>query len=99
MSAHSRADGSSVAVDAPQSAAGGGSGKEKGKAAAAEGAEGAAAGGQGEGEEGAKGVLRVESYTPPDPGPYPQNQPPRNKVRFTPVQVEAVMAGEGGRGG
>ncbi len=35
----------------------------------------------------------VESYTPPDPGPYPQDQPRRNAVRFTPVQVEAIRSG------
>lgn len=37
--------------------------------------------------------LEVVSYTPPNPGPYPQNQPPTNRVRFTPVQVEAIMSG------
>ena len=26
-------------------------------------------------------------YRPPNPGPYPQDQPQRNAVRFTPVQV------------
>ena len=31
--------------------------------------------------------LTAESYTPPDPGPYPQDKPPENSVRFTPVQV------------
>ena len=31
--------------------------------------------------------LTAESYTPPDPGPYPQDKPPENPVRFTPVQV------------
>ena len=31
--------------------------------------------------------LVAESYTPPDPGPYPQDKPPENPVRFTPVQV------------
>ncbi len=29
----------------------------------------------------------AESYLPPNPGPYPQDKPPENKVRFTPVQV------------
>lgn len=29
----------------------------------------------------------VEAYTPPDPGPYPQDQPRQNSVRFTPTQV------------
>ena len=38
-------------------------------------------------------VVRVESYRPPDPGPYPQDEPPQNTVRFTPVQVEAIRAG------
>lgn len=35
----------------------------------------------------------MEAYVPPDPGPYPQDQPRTNRVRFTPVQVEAIMAG------
>ena len=35
----------------------------------------------------APAVLKAESYTPPDPGPYPQDKPPENSVRFTPVQV------------
>ena len=34
-------------------------------------------------------TLIAESYTPPDPGPYPQDKPPENPVRFTPVQVHA----------
>lgn len=37
----------------------------------------------------AAGELVVEAYVPPDPGPYPQDQPRRNAVRFTPVQVRA----------
>lgn len=37
------------------------------------------------------GELLVESYVPPDPGPYPQDQPRRNAVRFTPVQVRLKM--------
>ncbi|GAX76342.1 hypothetical protein CEUSTIGMA_g3788.t1 [Chlamydomonas eustigma] len=65
LSAHSRADGSSVAVQLPAPMD----------------------------DSAAKEVLTVESYTPPDPGPYPQNQPRRNQVRFTPVQVEAITAG------
>ena len=28
-------------------------------------------------------TLIVEAYTPPDPGPYPQDQPKQNSVRFT----------------
>ncbi|BDA47113.1 probable NFX1-type zinc finger-containing protein 1 at C-terminar half [Coccomyxa sp. Obi] len=35
----------------------------------------------------------AESYAPADPGPYPQDKPPENQVRFTPVQVEAIKAG------
>lgn len=34
-----------------------------------------------------KEKLIVESYIPPDPGPYPQDQPKQNSVRFTPTQV------------
>jgi intron-binding protein aquarius len=37
--------------------------------------------------------IQVESYVPPDPGPFPEDQPELNKVRFTPVQVEAIRAG------
>lgn len=37
--------------------------------------------------------LVVESYTPVDPGPYPQDLPPQNTVRFTPVQTQAIMSG------
>lgn len=37
--------------------------------------------------------LVVKSYVPPDPGPYPQDQPKQNTVRFTPVQVDAVLSG------
>ncbi len=43
--------------------------------------------------EGSKGKLVVESYTPVDPGPYPQDLPPQNRVRFTPVQTQAIMSG------
>lgn len=38
-------------------------------------------------------VLLVEPYQPPDPGPYPQDQPRQNQVRFTPVQVQAILSG------
>ncbi|XP_041989829.1 RNA helicase aquarius-like [Salvia splendens] len=37
--------------------------------------------------------LVVESYVPPDPGPYPQDQPKLNSVRFTPTQVGAIISG------
>lgn len=47
----------------------------------------------------APGEMVVESYVPPDPGPYPQDQPRRNMVRFTPVQVRGKEGGYGGTGG
>lgn len=34
--------------------------------------------------------LTVQSYIPQDPGPYPQDKPPENTVRFTPVQVRLL---------
>lgn len=37
--------------------------------------------------------LIVEAYMPPDPGPYPQDQPKQNSVRFTPTQVGAIISG------
>ncbi|EPS73528.1 hypothetical protein M569_01225, partial [Genlisea aurea] len=37
--------------------------------------------------------LLVEAYIPPDPGPYPQDQPKKNFVRFTPTQVQAIISG------
>jgi len=37
--------------------------------------------------------LVVESYAPPHPGPYPQDRARANNIRFTPVQVEAVLSG------
>ncbi|KAK4379778.1 hypothetical protein RND71_001640 [Anisodus tanguticus] len=37
--------------------------------------------------------LNVEAYIPPDPGPYPQDQPKWNSVRFTPTQVGAIISG------
>ncbi|KAK7308329.1 hypothetical protein VNO77_41931 [Canavalia gladiata] len=40
-----------------------------------------------------KDTLIIETYTPPDPGPYPQDQPKQNSVRFTPTQVEAIISG------
>ncbi|KAL6757285.1 hypothetical protein V8C86DRAFT_1695364 [Haematococcus lacustris] len=55
--------------------------------AGAEGVNGSSTGASG------KPVLVVEGYVPPDPGPYPQDAPRMNSVRFTPVQVEAIIAG------
>ncbi|ONI20706.1 hypothetical protein PRUPE_2G030100 [Prunus persica] len=40
-----------------------------------------------------KEKIVVEAYTPPDPGPYPQDQPKKNSVRFTPTQVGAIISG------
>eukprot|EP00879_Flechtneria_rotunda_P027293 GHRR01029235.1.p1 GENE.GHRR01029235.1~~GHRR01029235.1.p1 ORF type:complete len:288 (+),score=88.81 GHRR01029235.1:342-1205(+) len=40
-----------------------------------------------------KPVLLVEHYRPVNMGPYPEDKPKGNEVRFTPVQVEAVGAG------
>uniref|UniRef100_A0A7S3R311 Intron-binding protein aquarius n=1 Tax=Dunaliella tertiolecta TaxID=3047 RepID=A0A7S3R311_DUNTE len=40
-----------------------------------------------------KKELLVESYVPPDPGPYPEDKPRTNSVRFTAVQTEAIMSG------
>lgn len=37
--------------------------------------------------------LVVETYVPPDPGPYPQDKPKQNSVRFTPTQVGAIISG------
>ena len=34
-----------------------------------------------------------KAYIPPDPGPYPEDQPRQNTVRFTPVQAQAVLSG------
>ncbi|PSC68726.1 Intron-binding aquarius [Micractinium conductrix] len=55
----------------------------------------AAADGEGaaEGDVAAGRKLVVESYTPVLPGPYPEDLPPQNSVRFTPVQTQAIMAG------
>ena len=43
-------------------------------------------------EEAEKKIL-VESHKMPNRGPYPQNQPKRNQVRFTPTQIEAIKSG------
>jgi len=37
--------------------------------------------------------VRVKSYVPGSPGPYPDDVPPQNTVRFTPTQVDAIRAG------
>lgn len=38
-------------------------------------------------------TIIAESYSPRAPGPYPQDAPPLNTVRFTPVQTEAILSG------
>jgi intron-binding protein aquarius len=38
-------------------------------------------------------TMRVSTYKPPNPGPYPVDAPRLNKVRFTPAQVEAIASG------
>ena len=38
-------------------------------------------------------VVEAIHYSPPNPGPYPTDQPNLNKVRFTPTQVEAIRSG------
>ncbi|KAL3475305.1 P-loop containing nucleoside triphosphate hydrolase protein [Aspergillus californicus] len=37
--------------------------------------------------------LRVSTYKPPNPGPYPVDAPKLNAVRFTPAQIDAVSSG------
>jgi hypothetical protein len=34
-----------------------------------------------------------QAYLPPDPGPYPERARKTNTVRFTDVQVGAILAG------
>lgn len=41
----------------------------------------------------ARPMLLVEHYKPINMGPYPEDKPKGNEVRFTPVQVEAVTSG------
>ncbi|KAI2792170.1 RNA helicase aquarius [Penicillium oxalicum] len=38
-------------------------------------------------------TIRVSTYKPPNPGPYPVDAPKLNRVRFTPAQVEAIASG------
>ncbi|KAL8835547.1 MAG: hypothetical protein Q9170_003280 [Blastenia crenularia] len=37
--------------------------------------------------------IKVSTYKSPNNGPYPADAPKTNKIRFTPVQVEAIMSG------
>ena len=43
--------------------------------------------------EGGKEVVTASPYSAPNPGPYPQDQPKKNGVRFTSAQSEAVRSG------
>jgi len=38
-------------------------------------------------------AFQVSTYRPPNTGPYPIDEPKLNHVRFTPVQIEAIMSG------
>lgn len=38
-------------------------------------------------------LIRVSTYTPPNPGPYPVDAPKLNKIRFTPAQIDAIVSG------
>ena len=75
------------AAEAAEAAEGATGGKRKATATAADGDQ------QQQEAQAARRTLVVESYTPVDPGPYPQDLPPQNAVRFTPVQTQAIMAG------
>jgi intron-binding protein aquarius len=37
--------------------------------------------------------VKVGTYKPPNPGPYPVDAPKLNGVRFTPTQIEAITSG------
>ncbi|KAK0385765.1 hypothetical protein NLU13_6942 [Sarocladium strictum] len=38
-------------------------------------------------------TLKVSTYKPPNTGPYPQDAPRQNTIRFTPSQTDAIMSG------
>ncbi|OBZ82904.1 Intron-binding protein aquarius [Choanephora cucurbitarum] len=40
-----------------------------------------------------KETLEISSYKVPHMGPYPQNAPKKNHIRFTPVQIESIYSG------
>jgi len=44
-------------------------------------------------EDQAQDELIVSTYTTPNMGPYPEDIPNMNQIRFTPTQVEAIKAG------
>jgi intron-binding protein aquarius len=38
-------------------------------------------------------TVKVSTYQPPNPGPYPMDAPKLNSVRFTPAQIDAIVSG------
>ena len=38
-------------------------------------------------------TVKISTYRPPNNGPYPHDVPRANRVRFTPVQVDAIVSG------
>ena len=44
-------------------------------------------------DQAARGPIRVKTYRPKNTGPYPVDVPKKNRVRFTPKQVEAIVSG------
>lgn len=38
-------------------------------------------------------VVKVSTYQPMNNGPYPTDAPKTNQIRFTPVQIDAIMSG------
>lgn len=39
------------------------------------------------------GTVKVSTYHPPNNGPYPYDRPRLNRIRFTPIQVDAIVSG------
>ena len=37
--------------------------------------------------------VKISTYRPPNTGPYPSDSPKQNRIRFTPIQVEAIQSG------
>lgn len=49
--------------------------------------------GPAEAEPAATDAVKVGTYKPPNPGPYPVDSPKLNSVRFNPAQIEAITSG------
>ncbi|KAF8936354.1 hypothetical protein BGZ58_004279 [Dissophora ornata] len=73
--------------EAPDAAAAGSKKKKGGEKVAKKGKES-----KGQDEQ-AQDELIVNTYKTPNMGPYPEDIPNKNQVRFTPTQVEAIKAG------